>query len=268
MRLPRSRSGIPSMALASEPAATGSLPSASDRSALMVRNTGLSGRGCDLAVEAGRSTATSTVDSGAATMKMMSSTSITSMKGVTLISCSSALPSSSPSRRAASGSLRRPGDARPLPGTVEIARDQAQHLGRGVADECAVAGNGTRELVVDDDRRNGGDEADGGRQQRLGDAGRDDGEVGGLCFGNADEAVHDAPYGAEQADERGGGADGGEHAGAPVHLPARGQLEPRQPGGDALLEPGLVGDVLRQLKLEPGSLDQCRHHAAAAPEAR
>jgi hypothetical protein len=37
-------------------------------------------------LEAGRSTATSTVESGAATMKMISSTSITSMNGVTLIS--------------------------------------------------------------------------------------------------------------------------------------------------------------------------------------
>ncbi len=52
----------------------------------MVRNSGLSGRGCGLAVDTGRSTAMSTVESGAATMKMMSSTSMTSMKGVTLIS--------------------------------------------------------------------------------------------------------------------------------------------------------------------------------------
>jgi hypothetical protein len=46
----------------------------------------LSGRCCGSAVDAGRLTAMSTVASGAATMKMMSSTSITSMNGVTLIS--------------------------------------------------------------------------------------------------------------------------------------------------------------------------------------
>jgi len=43
-------------------------------------------RGDGLAVEAGRSTLMSTVARGAATMKMISSTSITSMNGVTLIS--------------------------------------------------------------------------------------------------------------------------------------------------------------------------------------
>jgi hypothetical protein len=63
---------------------TSSLPSASVRSCFTVRNTGLSGRGCGCAFDTGRSTAMSTVDNGAATMKMMSSTSITSMNGVTL----------------------------------------------------------------------------------------------------------------------------------------------------------------------------------------
>ncbi len=47
---------------------------------------GLDARGDGLAVEAGRSTLMSTVARGAATMKMISSTSITSMNGVTLIS--------------------------------------------------------------------------------------------------------------------------------------------------------------------------------------
>jgi hypothetical protein len=65
---------------------TGVSPMSSVRSDFTVRKTGLSGRGCGWAVEVGRSTATSTVASGAATMKMMSRTRMTSMKGVTLIS--------------------------------------------------------------------------------------------------------------------------------------------------------------------------------------
>jgi hypothetical protein len=48
--------------------------------------TGFSGGGFDCALDVGRSTATSTVESGAAIMKMIKSTSMTSMNGVALIS--------------------------------------------------------------------------------------------------------------------------------------------------------------------------------------
>ena len=72
-----------------------SLPTASDRSAFSVTYSGLSGLAAGFAADTGSSTGTSTVDSGAATMKMMSSTSITSMNGVTLISCVSEMSSSS-----------------------------------------------------------------------------------------------------------------------------------------------------------------------------
>src|SRR5580704_15574197 len=65
----------------------------------MVRNTGLSGLGCGCALDTGNSTGTSTVESGAATMKMISSTRITSMKGVTLISEISAISPSCGSLR-------------------------------------------------------------------------------------------------------------------------------------------------------------------------
>ena len=84
----------------------------------------------------------STVASGAATMKMMSSTSITSMNGVTLISCSSRervlavietdahgttrLLTASAAARAAGSAAR----------AVEIAADRAQHLGRRVAERA------------------------------------------------------------------------------------------------------------------------------------
>src|SRR5437762_10766874 len=100
----------------------------------------------------GRSTGTPTVNSGAVTIKMTSSTSMTSTSGVTLIS--------------------------------EIAR----------------------QFVVGDDRRDRRDEAERGREQRLGDAGRDDGETGVFRGGDRLEAVHNAPDRAEQADKGGGRA--------------------------------------------------------------
>ena len=63
-----------------------SSPTATERSGFTVTNTGLSGRGDGSTALAGRLTPRSTVASGAATMKMIRSTSITSMNGVTLIS--------------------------------------------------------------------------------------------------------------------------------------------------------------------------------------
>ena len=65
-----------------------------------------------------------------------------------------------------------------------------------------AAGGLAREHIVDDHRRDRRDEPHRGREQRLGDAGRDDREVRGLRLRDADKAVHDAPDRAEQADKR------------------------------------------------------------------
>ncbi len=54
---------------------------------------------------------------------------------------------------------------------VEIAREMAHRLGRGVRERRLVIGDGAGKHVVDDDRRNGRHEADGSGEQRLGDAG-------------------------------------------------------------------------------------------------
>ena len=119
---------------------------------------------------------------------------------------------------------------------IEVAADQLLDAGGGIAEQRTIGRDQAREVVVDDDRGNGGDEADGGRQQRLGDAGRDHREVGGLRLRDADEAVHDAPHGAEQPDERRGRADGGEQAGAAPRL-ARGRVQDAlEHGFDALLD--------------------------------
>src|SRR6516162_1845837 len=156
----------------------------------MVRKTGLSGRGCSGAVLAGRLTPMSTVASGAATMKMMSSTSMTSMNGVTLISCNTSRSSLSPRepRRIAMVSLRGSGQRHGV--ASRPAADHQQELRRGIAKQCAVAGNDPREMVIDDDRRDRGDEAERGREQGLRNARRHHCEIGGVGLGDADEGVH------------------------------------------------------------------------------
>src|SRR5579871_4731947 len=99
-------------------------------------------------------------------MKMISSTSITSMNGVTLISWTSsrsALPWSrrtlmAPPPSLGGGRQRRAAER----AAVEIAAHQPQHLGRGVAELRAVAGDRAREDVVDHHRRDRGREPEGG----------------------------------------------------------------------------------------------------------
>src|SRR6056297_1858631 len=75
-----------------------------------------------------------------------------------------------------------------------------------------------RKLVVEDHRRDRREKAEAGGQKRLGDAGRDDGEVRRLLLGDLDERVHDAPDGAEKPDEGRGRADGGQKRKAAVEL--------------------------------------------------
>src|SRR5690349_22196298 len=110
-------------------------------------------------------------------MKMISSTSITSMNGVTLISWVSAKsPSSSNSLPAIEtdiGLLRRRAPATDM-GAVEVARQQPRRSARGAVDQFEIALRHTGEVIIDDDGRDRGDETDRGRQQRLGNAGRDD----------------------------------------------------------------------------------------------
>src|SRR6201996_9509802 len=149
---------------------------------LMVTNTGLSGRGCSAAVEAGRLTPMSTVASGAATMKMINSTSMTSMNGVTLISCSTSRSSLfEPERRIPIGLLRR---SRQRQGMTQLpaADDQQQLCGR-IAEQGAITADHAREVVVDYDRRDRGDQAERGRQQRFRNARRHHRKIGGVGFG-------------------------------------------------------------------------------------
>ena len=114
-------------------------------------------------------------------MKMMSSTKATSMNGVTLMSAIStrSSPSSEPSLIATAllrGAVRGPGLH---PVAVEIARQVAEDLGRGVGEQRPISGGGSRKAVEDHHGGYGRHEADGGREQRLGDAGRHDREIAG-----------------------------------------------------------------------------------------
>src|SRR5262249_20179359 len=52
-----------------------------------------------------------------------------------------------------------------------------------------------------DDRGNGRKQPDRGGEQCFGNAGSNDGKVGRLCLRNADETVHNAPYGPKQRDK-------------------------------------------------------------------
>ena len=67
-----------------------------------------------------------------------------------------------------------------------------------------------REVVVGDDRRDGGEQAEGRGHERAADARRHRGEVGVAEPADVLKRVHDADDRAEQADEGRGRAGGGE----------------------------------------------------------
>src|SRR5215217_344992 len=169
--------------------------------------TGLAWLGSAAAADFGRSMGTPVVIIGAATMKMMSSTSITSTIGVMLISLITAFLR-----------LRRrrppppPPEATPIPMSVaprfELAAENGgEFVGKAFQPADQLAGIGA-ELVIGDNRRNGGDKADSGSEQRFGNRARHDGEAGVGRGGNGGKGIHDAPDRAEQPDERTGRTDG------------------------------------------------------------
>src|SRR5690554_3052083 len=155
----------------------------------------------------GNSIGTPTVSMGAATMKMISNTSMTSTNGVTLISDMRA-PARWRRRRAPEPPCRLVSCA-PI-SAVQIARQKgAELIGElleSAGDLVAVIGK----LVVEDGRRNGGQKAQTRGQKRLGDTGRHDGKVGRLRQRDFLERVLDPPDRAEKPDERAGRTDRGQ----------------------------------------------------------
>src|SRR5262245_21864532 len=238
------------------------------RSPLRLTKTGRGGRCCGSAFEAGTSRGMSTVASGAATMKMMSRTRITSMNGVTLISCTSSRVSVSCSLAA---TCLGPHRVRALR-QIHITTDELRYRGGRVADQRPVAGGRARQHVVDDHRGNSREKPHAGGEKRFGNAGRHYREIGGLRLGDADEAVHHPPHRAEQADEGGGGADCRENAGAARHGAHGRRLDPLEPRGNPLAQSSALmageldllgggGDHMAS-DARPGEAERLRQRAA------
>src|SRR6185436_11533954 len=127
---------------------------------------------------------TAGVTSGAVTMKITSSTSITSTYGTMLMSCIV------PRRRVAAGIA-------PLP--YRLSMQDVRELLHEALEAIGEAVDVVRVAVVGDHRRDGGKQADRRRHQRLGDAGRHLRERRLLHVRQAAEGVHDSPHRAEQA---------------------------------------------------------------------
>src|ERR1051326_6528526 len=130
-------------------------------------------------------------------MKMISSTSITSTSGTTLISASEVL-------------TRRPRPRRPLLAAAdgwtfgilgEIPLGDVQELHREVVHLRGKVLHAIRQMVVENHSRNRRKETQRRRDERFRDARRDRAEVRRARLRNAFECRHDAPHGAEQSDE-------------------------------------------------------------------
>jgi len=67
-----------------------------------------------------------------------------------------------------------------------------------------------KEMIVGDQRGDGGEEAGGGGDQSFSDTGRDGAKAGGTSRAEAGESVNDAPHGTEETDKRSDAGGGGE----------------------------------------------------------
>src|SRR6476620_10525501 len=123
----------------------------------------------------GRSIGTPTVSSGADTIKMISNTSMTSTIGVTLISLITGLrrwrrlpktPECAPPLMA------MPAQSLLRAAFVDLTRQDCRELVGKTLQALGLPVHVRDELVIENRRRDGGDKADCGRKQRLGDARR------------------------------------------------------------------------------------------------
>src|SRR5258707_3607609 len=143
---------------------------------------------------------------GAMTMKMISSTSTTSTSGVTLMAACILAPS--PSRISILLRDRRHLDL-PLHDLRHL--EQAVHeLGRSPIHLDVEILYPARQVVEGGDGRDRDEDAQGRRDQGLGDAARDHRHTAGARGRDVPESVDDSGHGTEEADERGRGADRGQ----------------------------------------------------------
>src|SRR2546426_3180197 len=149
------------------------------------------------------------VTSGAVTMKITSSTSMTSTYGTMLMSCIGPRLR----RRAGMALLHR------------LAMEDVGELLHEALEAVAQALDVVRVAVVRHHRRDGGKQADRRGDERLGDAGRHLRERRLLDVREAAKGVHDAPYRAEQADvgtHRSRRGEKGQMALEEIHLALKG----------------------------------------------
>src|SRR5437764_1408354 len=151
--------------------------------------------------------------SGTTTMKMISSTSTTSTSGVTLMAACILVVSPRRMRHLLLFNLcllacRYFEQAVPALGRSPV------HLNVGILN---LAG----EVVECDDGRDRDEDAKGCRDQRLSDTAGDHTHTAGPGGRDAPESVDDPDHRAEQADERGRGADRGQEPETPLQLDQR-----------------------------------------------
>uniref|UniRef100_A0A0N4Z8J0 LigA n=1 Tax=Parastrongyloides trichosuri TaxID=131310 RepID=A0A0N4Z8J0_PARTI len=96
-----------------------------------------------------------------------------------------------------------------VPGLL-LTRDGVDQFSVEAVRTRAVVRDARVEVVVEDNGRDSGEQADTGSQQGFSNTRSNDGQVGRVGLGDADEGVHDAPHGTEQTDERTGRTDGGQ----------------------------------------------------------
>src|ERR1017187_9649938 len=154
---------------------------------MMSGSSGVLGRFCE--TDFGSWTSTPWCRSGAVTMKMTRSTSMTSTSGVTLMSEKASASSSSLK------AMRRPSSG-------EVALGQVHELEGEVAHFRTRRAHPAAEVVVRDEGGNGRDEAGGGVDGGLGDPRRHHDDRRRALLGDLRERDHDAHHGAEEADER------------------------------------------------------------------
>src|SRR5207253_4615084 len=136
--------------------------------------------------------------SGADTMKMISSTSMTSTIGVTLIS---AITGRRRCRRLPATAALPAFIAMPMPSPplVDLPRQDGGKLVGEPFQTLRLLVHVGYELVIENGRRYGGDKADRSCEQGLGDARGDHRQGGSLLAGNGPKARHNAPNGSKQA---------------------------------------------------------------------
>src|SRR5690349_8926133 len=160
---------------------------------------------------------------GAITMKMISSTSTTSTSGVMLMAAFIGVGSPSRIGRPFLLDRRRLDfnlfEVKPL--ELRYFEQAVHELGRSPIHFDMEDLDLARELVEGDDGRNCYEDTEGRRDQGFCDAARNHGHSARSRGRDAPESVNDSDHGAEQADERGSGADRGKESETPFQLNQR-----------------------------------------------